>query len=207
MLSIPRDLWVTIPGVGENRINTAHFFAEAAQPGSGPQAVKDVIKLNFGVDVNYYVRARFDSFKEIITILGGVQINLPDPMGGYDAGTHVLDADQALAFVRDRTSGGDDFARMRQTQALVNGLIRTALIPANILKWPLMVNKAILALDTDLPFYLWPRLVAASFLANGIDGRVITREMVKPFTTNQGAQVLGPNWDLINPVLLEMFGQ
>ena len=35
MLSIPRDLWVTIPGVGENRINTAHFYAEAARPGRG----------------------------------------------------------------------------------------------------------------------------------------------------------------------------
>jgi hypothetical protein len=38
MLSIPRDLWVAIPGSGENRINAAHFFAEADQPGSGPYA-------------------------------------------------------------------------------------------------------------------------------------------------------------------------
>ena len=62
MLSIPRDLWVPIPGVGENRINTAHFFAEANQPGSGPQAVLDVIETNFGVRVGYYARVRFDGF-------------------------------------------------------------------------------------------------------------------------------------------------
>ncbi|MGW8252006.1 MAG: LCP family protein, partial [Anaerolineales bacterium] len=35
MLSIPRDLWLPIPGIGENRINTAHFFAEAEVPGTG----------------------------------------------------------------------------------------------------------------------------------------------------------------------------
>ena len=49
MLSIPRDLWVNIPGYGENRINTAHFFAEGNQEGSGPQAVIDTISANFGV--------------------------------------------------------------------------------------------------------------------------------------------------------------
>jgi len=43
MLSIPRDLWVNVPGVGENRINTAHFFAENAEPGSGPRATMDTL--------------------------------------------------------------------------------------------------------------------------------------------------------------------
>ena len=45
MLSIPRDLWVPIPGHGENRINTAHFFAELKEekPGSGPQAALAVV--------------------------------------------------------------------------------------------------------------------------------------------------------------------
>ncbi|HEX9012304.1 MAG TPA: LCP family protein, partial [Anaerolineaceae bacterium] len=46
MLSIPRDLWVPIPGHGENRINTAHFFAEVAQPGSGPRAAMQVVQDN-----------------------------------------------------------------------------------------------------------------------------------------------------------------
>src|SRR5512143_2909425 len=50
MLSIPRDLWVKIPGVGENRINTAHFFAEAQQKGAGPAAAMQTIRQNFGVD-------------------------------------------------------------------------------------------------------------------------------------------------------------
>jgi hypothetical protein len=40
-----------------------------------------------------------------------------------------------------------------------------------------------------------------------IDSRTINREMVNPFTTAGGANVLGPNWERINPVLMEMFGQ
>ena len=54
MLSIPRDLWVQIPGVGENRINTAHFFAEANQPGSGPAATALTVQEDFGIPVQSY---------------------------------------------------------------------------------------------------------------------------------------------------------
>ena len=209
MVSIPRDLWVNIPGVGENRINTAHFFAEIEQPGSGPEAVKTVIQANFGVKVPYYIRARFDNFKQVITALGGVRITLAEPMGGYPAGTHLLDADQALAFVRDRTSGGDDFARMRQTQVLGSGLIETALTPANFARWPEMAGMALSAVETDIPAYWWPRLGLAVLLSmpDGIDGRVIGREMVSPFTTDQGGQVLAPRWELIRPMILEVFGE
>jgi len=49
LLSIPRDLWVEIPGLGENRINTAHFFAESQYPGSGPNALTETIYHNLGI--------------------------------------------------------------------------------------------------------------------------------------------------------------
>lgn len=208
MLSIPRDLWVSIPGVGENRINTAHFFAEAAQNGSGPEAVKAVIQANFGVEVHYFVRARFDNFIQMIDMLGGVRITLDEKFGDYPAGTHLLDSAQALAFVRDRTTGGDDFGRMHQAQILVRGLIETALLPANISKWPEMSNMLSSTVETDIPVYLWPRLAAAVLFSmqDGFDGRVIGRDLVTPFTTAEGAQVLGPRWELIQPVVQEMFG-
>ena len=90
MLSIPRDLWVSIPGVGENRINTAHFFAEGNQKGSGPYAAIETVKQNFGLTIDYYVRIRFDGFKEMINAMGGITIDLQEPMSGYPAGqTHL----------------------------------------------------------------------------------------------------------------------
>ena len=208
MLSIPRDLWVQVPGHGENRINTAHFFAEAQQKGSGPQAAKQVVQVNFGVDVGYSIRVRFDNFMQIVDAMGGIQITLTEPMSGYPAGTHRLDSDQALAFVRDR-AGSDDFSRMGRAQLFLRSLVVSALSPASIPHWPEIARIGLSALETDIPVYFWPRLGLALLFtgANGIDARVISRDMVFPFQTSEGAQVLAPNWDAINPVLLEMFGQ
>jgi hypothetical protein len=55
---------------------------------------------------------------------------------------------------------------------------------------------------------LWPRLTLALLLSgpDGIDNRTIEREMVTPFTTDQGASVLLPDWSQINPLVREMFG-
>ena len=207
MLSIPRDLWVPIPGVGENRINTAHFFAEANQPGSGPLAVIDVVETNFNVRVGYYARVRFDGFASVIDALGGVTITLDEPMGTLDAGRHHLDGAQALAFARDR-SGTDDFFRMQQGQMI---LIATARQVLNPLSWPRLPAAAAAffnVVDTNMPVWEWPRLSLALLRGgmDGIDHRTITREMVTPYLTDGGAQVLLPNWEFIQPMMSEMFG-
>ena len=123
MLSIPRDLWVVIPNVGENRINTAHFFAESRLPGSGPQAAIDTISLNMGVTAPYYLRIKFYGFREVVDALGGVDIDLPVAMAGYPAGKHHLTGRKALAFVRSRAYA-DDFQRMQQAQVMIKALIQ-----------------------------------------------------------------------------------
>jgi polyisoprenyl-teichoic acid--peptidoglycan teichoic acid transferase len=208
MLSIPRDLWVNIPGVGENRINTAHFFAESQQSGSGPYATMQTIKDNFGVDVKYYVRIRFEGFKDVVDALGGIDVNLPEPMAGYPAGRHHLTGNKALAFARNRT-GTDDFFRMEHGQLLLKSIFTQMLNPLKLWRLPGVLKAAAQVTDTNLPVWQWPRLGFAVLRAgpDGIDNRTIRREMVNPFTTSAGANVLLPNWDLINPVLLEMFGQ
>ncbi|HLE92147.1 MAG TPA: LCP family protein, partial [Anaerolineales bacterium] len=119
MLSIPRDLWVSIPGVGEQRINTAYFFAEANEPGSGPQATMQTIRDNFGVPVRYYAVIHMLGLVSVVDSLGGVDIQLETAMGGLPAGGHHLDGSQALAFIRDRNSS-DDFGRMRRAQILLS---------------------------------------------------------------------------------------
>jgi hypothetical protein len=64
-------------------------------------------------------------------------------------------------------------------------------------------------IETDLPVWQQARLGLTLLRTgpDGIDNRTISREMVVPFTTDQGASVLAPNWGLINPLLMEMFGQ
>ena len=208
MLSIPRDLWVEIPGFGTNRINAAYFLAEAQRTGSGAAAAVETVRSNFGVDVHGYVQVEFSGFVRFIDALGGVDLELEKAMGGYDAARHHLDGTQALAFARDRKDG-DDFFRMEHGQALIRSLLRTLLRPTTWPRWPLALPALLAAIDTDLSVLEWPRLAVAVVRAGpqGIDGRVISRDMVQGFTTNAGAQVLAPDWSQINPVLLEMFGQ
>jgi polyisoprenyl-teichoic acid--peptidoglycan teichoic acid transferase len=208
MLSIPRDLWVNVPGVGENRINTAHFFAEAEAPGRGPAAAMNTVSSNFGVDVHYFVRIRFSDFESVVDAMGGVEVDLPRSMAGYPAGTHHLSGSQALALVRDR-EGTDDFFRMVQGQIFLKSLARQLARPNTWLRSPEIIRAVIESTETDVPVWLWPRLAVIVLLTgpDEIDARNLTRDMITPFTTSGGAQVLLPRWDQINPVLMEMFGQ
>lgn len=208
MLAIPRDLWITIPGMGENRINTAHFFGEGALAGGGPVLAVETVRTNFGVDVHGYVRLTFDGLIEFTDALGGIPLDLGKSTPKFPAGSYVLDGTAALAFVRDR-SGGDDFARIAQGQIFMRAALKRMLSPASWLRIPSALAAILRSIDTDVPAWEWPRLLVALLRAgeDGIDARSITREMVQGFTTASGAQVLAPNWTAINPVLLEMFGQ
>ena len=207
MLSIPRDLWVTVPGVGEQRINTAYFYAEANESGSGSQAAVQTIRDNFGVPVRYYAVIHMAGLTSIVDALGGVDITLESPVGGYPAGVHHLNGADALNFVRERNSS-DDFSRMVRAQILLAGLFRKALDPSYWASLPQFTQSLTQGIDTNIPLWQWPRLLFALIRAFvfGIDSQTITREMVVPFQTSQGAQVLAPNWDAINPLLIRMFG-
>ena len=208
MLSIPRDLWVPMEGVGENRINTAYFFAEAKQPGSGAGAALRAVSQNFDVPVGYYLVVRMDGLLGFIDAMGGVDLKLSKPAAGLPAGTNHLDGTTALAFARSRASA-DDFSRMAQAQLLIKAVLQRLLQPEVWPELPQILHSAEAVIDTNIPVWQWPRLGLAFLRAGqaGIDGRTITREMVRPFTTNQGAQVLAPNWDAIGKVTAEMFGR
>ena len=208
MLSIPRDLWVTIPGHGENRINTAHFFAEAQKPGSGPLAAMNTIQQDFGINVHYFLRIRFEGFKNVVNAMGGVNIVLDQPMAGYPAGAHHLTGNKALAFARSRM-GADDFYRMQQGQIVIKSAFRQMLNPLEWPRLPAVLVALVRSVDTNVPIWQWPRLGLALLRLgpSGIDSRTISREMVTPYVTDQGADVLLPNWDRINPLLKAMFDQ
>jgi LCP family protein required for cell wall assembly len=206
LLSIPRDLWVTIPGYGENRINTAHFFAEGEQVGSGPFKTIETIQQNFGINPKYYLRIRFEGFKDMVNAMGGLDINLPEEMAGYLPGRHHLSGNKALAFARHRL-GSDDFFRMEHGQFLVKAAFQQMLLPWKWPRLPAVILAFLRSVDTNIPLWQMPRLALAALLAgpNRIETHIITREMVTPFTTDQGANVLLPNWDSINTLLADLF--
>ncbi len=105
ILSFPRDLWVEIPGHGKQRINAAMAYGAD----SGPSLLMATIKTNFDIDINHYVQVDLAAFKKIVDQIGGVKVYLNAPVrdghsGLYqpNAGCSLLDAGQALAYVRSR---------------------------------------------------------------------------------------------------------
>lgn len=214
MLSIPRDLWVTFSDGSQNRINTAHYFAEAAEAGSGPrESIREfeyVLGTGLSIDfqIDYYIRLRFSGFAEIVDAMGGVDVTFDQDMSGYTAGTHHLDGEQALALVRDR-AGSDDFARMSRGQLFFKAAVRQMLKPVSWPRLPLVYAAVLKAVDTNIPVWQYPRIALALLRVGpeNIDSRTIDRTMATGWTTDQGASVLLPNWDIINPLLEEMFGR
>lgn len=208
MLSIPRDLWVYVPDVGEQRINTAYFFAEANQAGTGPRAAMQTIRDNFGIPVGYYAVIHMFGLISAVDALGGVDIQLAEATGGLPAGVHHLDGLGALAFVRERSSS-DDFNRMKRAQILIAACVGKAMQPVNWRSLPNFIFALVQTIDTNIPLWQMPRLLFALVRTPffGIDSQTITPDMVFPFQTSAGAQVLAPNWDVINPLLLKMFGR
>lgn len=206
-LSIPRDLYVDVPGHYQNRINTAHFFAEAEKAGSGPAAAAQVVEVNFHVSVPYTVRIRVEGFKEIVDAMGGVTVYLPEDMSGLKAGYNILDSTAALRFVRDR-KGSDDFFRQQRQHIFLKGAAKKMMNPLNWWRIPLMVKAVEDSITTNVPFFLYPR-IGYSLLFSAIKGfdmhTLDHGTMTNDWLTPEGGQVLLPNWDLINPLVDKLF--
>jgi polyisoprenyl-teichoic acid--peptidoglycan teichoic acid transferase len=222
MLSIPRDLWITLPDGRQNRINTAYFFAEAAAPGTGPQAAMAAVESNFGIPIDHYLTVDFTGFVRIIDSLGGVTVNVErrivdneyptDDFGTqvvvFEPGVQHMDGERALQYARTRHSSSD-FDRARRQQAILAAFGRRLLQPDAWLRLPALYVAVVSSVDTTMRPVEIVRLLPTLAIVgpDGLDRRVIEGSMVRPFTTSGGAAVQLPVWETINPVLLEMFGE
>lgn len=207
VLSLPRDLYLPIPGGGMNRLNTVHRFAELERAGSGPQATADTVTHNFGVEVDYFVRLYHNDVEAFIDALGGLPIVLEKPEGIFEAGSHLLSGKQALRFVRQRKDSSD-ITRMQRGQFFLRALLTHVMRPQTWPKLPGAAQVILNAFDSNIPAWEWPRMALALLRVGpqGIESAVIDWTMVSPRTTEAGAAVLEPRWDKIQPLIEEIFG-
>ncbi|HEX9029701.1 MAG TPA: LCP family protein, partial [Anaerolineales bacterium] len=117
ILSIPRDMWVMIPGSGYAKINTAYPIGEGLKyPGGGPGLAMKTVENFIGVPIDYYAQIDFSAFEDFIDEIGGIDVNVPAPLeitpiGGHikniKAGMNHFDGRWALGYARARyTDGG-----------------------------------------------------------------------------------------------------
>lgn len=220
MLSIPRDLYIDIPGYGLQRINAAHVLAESNETGTGPALAAATVEHNFGVPVHRTLRLNFDGFVALIDAAGGITLNVEKPFTDYEyptpdygvkvvqfeEGRQHMDGERALEYARSRHAS-TDYDRSRRQQQVIAGLVRQLANPLNWWRLPGVAVAYTQNVDTDLTLIDAVALAPAVIWVGpgGFEQQVFEPGMMVGRTTDSGASVVEPNWDVLRPMLDEMF--
>jgi polyisoprenyl-teichoic acid--peptidoglycan teichoic acid transferase len=165
MLSIPRDMWVYIPGFDYAKINTAYYLGEINKlPGGGPALAVQTVEQFLGVPIDFYAQIDFNSFIKFIDEIGCIdlKVRVPitiDPLGQGNTktlqpGTQPLCGADALAYARQRHTDGGDFDRaLRQQEVILavrNQIFNLGKLPGLISKSPKLYADIASGLRTNL---------------------------------------------------------
>ena len=227
MLSIPRDMWVNIPGFGYSRINTAYSSGEGNRlPGGGPELATRTVEQFIGVPIQYYAQIDFFTFVEFIDLIGGIEVYNDeelrlDPVGeGKDkirltcCGMRHMNGEKALAYVRYRKGDEGDVGRAKRQQKAILAIRDKVLSPEN---FPVLLGKArqfyeefSAGIKTNMPFdtALQLGVLAKDIPLESIEQGVIDYTMVALDSTvlgGENASILKPLPDKIRILRDEIF--
>jgi polyisoprenyl-teichoic acid--peptidoglycan teichoic acid transferase len=225
LISIPRDLYVYIPGWTMQRINTAYQQGELmGYPGGGAGLLKDTIRYNLGVRINHTALVEFDGFRQIIDTLDGIDVPLACPFTDWHIknprrsaedpdnwklltigpGLVHMDGDLALWYARSRLRSSD-FDRGRRQQEILRASYSRALRLNVIPRVPQLFEELRSAVDTDISLSDVVELasLAPSLGANRIRSFYINRTYVTSWRTPQNAAVLLPNQEVLQQLIQE----
>jgi LCP family protein required for cell wall assembly len=208
LTSIPRDLYVYIPGWTMQRINTAMAHG-------GFEQMILTLEYNLGVCPDHYILINFANFISVVDSLGGIDVKvgqtLTDERSGYGwykvyAGTVHMDGATALWYVRSRGTSSD-IDRLRRSQEVMQAIASHMLSLQAVLHFPELYNQYRQSVETDIDIGDITELapLAAKLAASNkvnryvIDYKAVT-DWVEPYS---GAQVLLPNSSAIRQIMRE----
>ena len=226
ILSLPRDLWVDIPSFQVDRINQAHYLGQVYEyPGGGPALAVETVEATLGIPINYYAAVNFDAFVEMIDLIGGIVVEVPETIDdqsypdrcyGYDpfyidAGTHRLNGTTALKYARTRATFGGDVDRAVRQQAVImavrDQLLRLDMLPQLITDTPELWRSFQKNVRTNVTpdEAIQLALLVQEIPSENIRTAVIDYDYVYNETTPDGRQVLVPIRDKIRLLRDQLF--
>jgi polyisoprenyl-teichoic acid--peptidoglycan teichoic acid transferase len=216
VLSVPRDLWVNIPGYGPGKLAIAY-----AEPGGGSRLAAYTIEHELGIPVDYTISLKFTGFTNIVDAMGGVTVNVPQELNDptypclrttaycpidIKPGKQHMNGATALEFVRERHAlAQQDLARVKDQQAFADALKHTALSPATALRYPAMLDALKRNLITNLPLNDLPAVGLQYVLPfNHVNHAYINEQngMVQPSWSPDGQSILTPTNSTAIPALV-----
>jgi LCP family protein required for cell wall assembly len=207
IVSIPRDLYINIPGWGEDRINAAAFVGDQIEyPGGGPALARRMVEETIGLPTQHYAIIRMEGLERLVDALGGVTVNLecplyeqtPDPKDqtklvnwSLPAGPNYLNGADARKFATYRYIQSD-FGRVRRQQQLIWAIRNRALQLNVIPRIPELWSALQDTFKTDLGLLDIVRLagIGMEMEPKNVHGTVLDQEVMGPWTTPGGGSVL-----------------
>jgi LCP family protein required for cell wall assembly len=217
-LSIPRDLWVRIPGKGEDRINTAFAWGELGT-GNGASLARRTIEEEFGVRVDRVAVVDFSCFQAAVDAAGSITIDVPQRIVDesypaengaatrivFEPGRLTFTGERALQYVRTRAADSD-FGRIRRQQQVLSAIANRAQDPMAAMRIARSVLSRCPEAGTDISLADLALLSALSGV--GVPRfQLLDESTVTPVTLASGAQVLQPRWERIHPLVADIFGR
>jgi LCP family protein required for cell wall assembly len=229
MVSVPRDLYgVPLPGGGTydaklNSLMNAATRDPEEFPEGGPAALKGAIGELLGTEIHYFAAIDLDGMRHVIDTIGGVTVTVTRPIddpayydpftqqSGFfiDAGTHHLDGETALAYVRSRMGvGDDDFTRAERQQQVLTAIAEKLTAGNVLVTLPGLLDAVRDNMATDIPSANIPELAREAQEANlgGLERVVLTPpEYVTPEPFSAAGYILHPNLDAIRDLGERLF--
>lgn len=189
IISIPRDLYVPVPGQGSHKINAAFNFG-------GPTLLIQTVEGLSGVHIDHYAEIGFGGFDTLVDAVGGVHMcidtPLRDPKAGLNlkAGCQTLNGTQALGFVRTRAFADADLMRVQNQRKFLAALMAKATSPSVLLNpfrlFP-FVNGTVDTLTVDNGTHIWDLARLAWWLRSS--PQTITTPNGGPVDTDDGSSL------------------
>lgn len=223
MVSLPRDLWVYIPGRTLGRINTA-------MPLGGVQLLKDTILYNFGVPIHYYARIDFEGFETVVDAIGGVDVPIScefedfrlisddlDPqveenweLFNVQPGVQHMDGSMALWYVRSRERVEADWGRSKRQQQVLRAILHHGLDLNLVPQIPELYStyRDMVETDMDIGRILQLASIAPAVRDNDIQQLYIVGSQLQPWAVpdaNPPMNVQLPRWENMRFTFYRLF--